>query len=51
MLHKLYQQAKAQRPERWITETRDWILPDKVWLNPEKKNIANKDATSDDIAS
>lgn len=33
---QVYEAAKAQRPERWSGATRDWNLPQRVWLNPEK---------------
>lgn len=33
---KVYEAAKAKHPERWSGTTRDWSLPDKVYLNPEK---------------
>jgi len=33
---EVYQQAKARHPERWgCRSTRDWTLPEAVWLNPE----------------
>ncbi|SFI41979.1 Transposase [Tindallia magadiensis] len=28
--------AKAKHLERWAGKTRDWRLPEKVWLNPVK---------------
>lgn len=31
-----YEKAKAKHPERWAGKTRDWRLPEKVWLNPVK---------------
>ncbi|SFI41832.1 putative transposase, partial [Tindallia magadiensis] len=31
-----YEKAKAKHPERWAGKTRDWCLPEKVWLNPVK---------------
>lgn len=37
MRHEVYQQAKALYPERWgKRSTRDWELPEAVWLNPER---------------
>lgn len=33
---QIYKTAKAQRPERWSGDIRDWNLPGQVWLNPEK---------------
>lgn len=32
----IYEAAKAANPRRWSKDIRDWDLPDKVWLNPEK---------------
>lgn len=32
----VYDAAKAINPKRWTQGTRDWNLPEKVWLNPEK---------------
>ena len=33
--HELYEKAKEQHPERWNGRTtRDWTLPDEVYLNP-----------------
>ena len=34
--HKLYEEAKANHPERWSGETRDWSIESEVWLNPER---------------
>ena len=35
--HAVYENAKAAHPERWNGRaTRDWTLPDTVYLNPEK---------------
>lgn len=35
--HAVYEAAKAEHPERWNGRaTRDWTLPDVVYLNPEK---------------
>jgi transposase InsO family protein len=30
---KLYELARARHPARWSRNTRDWSLPDQVWLN------------------
>jgi putative transposase len=30
---RLYEQARAQHPERWSRGTRNWSLTDEVWLN------------------
>jgi putative transposase len=32
----LYAQAKAERPERWSGQTRDWSRPEVAMLNPDK---------------
>lgn len=34
---ELYEAARARHPRRWSQETRDWSLPDSVWLNPVKQ--------------
>jgi putative transposase len=37
---KVYEEAKKRHPERWNgRDTRDWTLPAKVWLNPEKDKL------------
>ena len=46
--HRVYQIAKAQHPERWTAETRDWSLPEIVTLNPNKKNAHNNQSASND---
>jgi putative transposase len=33
---QVYQAAKERHPERWSGETRNWVLKDEVWLNPER---------------
>jgi putative transposase len=33
----VYQLARAQNPERWSGETRNWTLPGAVTLNPDRK--------------
>ena len=35
----VYAAAKAKHPERWSGSTRNWELPNSVFLNPEKENI------------
>ena len=36
--HQVYEAAKAAHPERWNGRaTRNWSMPDKVYLNPETK--------------
>jgi putative transposase len=32
----VYEAARANNPNRWTGGTRNWNLPDMVWLNPEK---------------
>ena len=32
----VYQQAKANKPERWSRDTRDWSHDNEVWLNPSQ---------------
>ena len=34
--NEVYAAAKEKNPERWSGSTRNWSLPEKVWLNPEK---------------
>jgi len=46
--HLVYQIAKAQYPERWTGQTRDWSLPDTVNLNPNKKNRLDSIGASND---
>ena len=36
--HTVYQMAKEQYPERWSGATRNCGLPDRVTLNPDRKN-------------
>jgi len=33
---ELYEAARARRPERWSGDSRDWIRPEVVTLNPQK---------------
>ena len=32
----VYEVARATNPKRWTQGIRDWNLPERVWLNPEK---------------
>jgi putative transposase len=32
----IYEAARGINPKRWTRGTRDWNLPEKVWLNPER---------------
>ncbi|MFQ5744871.1 MAG: transposase [Acidobacteriota bacterium] len=34
---ELYKQARERHPNRWSGDIRNWALPEKVWLNPEKE--------------
>ena len=38
----VYAAAKAKHPERWSGETRNWDLPNEVWLNPENVKKESK---------
>ena len=44
--NEIYEKARAKHPERWSKNTRNWILPEYVSLNPideeEANNILNK---------
>ncbi len=33
----VYEAARARQPLRWSGKTRNWSLPDAVWLNPERE--------------
>jgi hypothetical protein len=33
---RLYEAAKANRPQRWSGDTRNWVPIGEVWLNPPK---------------
>ncbi len=35
----LYTQARERHPNRWSGDIRNWELPEKVWLNPEKEQL------------
>lgn len=36
--HEVYETAKAAHPERWNgRETRNWSLPERVYLNPDRE--------------
>ena len=32
----VYEAARSANPRRWTGRTRNWVLPEQVWLNPEK---------------
>ena len=34
---QVYRLARERHPNRWSGEIRNWELPEKVWLNPEKE--------------
>ena len=38
--HHVYQMAKSDKPERWAGNTRNWVLPKAVTLNPDRKSKA-----------
>lgn len=46
--HQVYQLAKGLYPERWTGKTRNWALPDKVTLNPNKKNKPDSQKASNE---
>ncbi len=33
---EVYEAARARNPRRWSGDSRDWSLPQSVWLNPKK---------------
>jgi hypothetical protein len=33
----VYEAARERQPLRWSGKTRNWFLPDAVWLNPERE--------------
>jgi len=33
----VYREARERHPNRWSGDTRNWELPETVWLNPEKE--------------
>lgn len=37
----IYAAAKLRRPERWSGATRNWVLNDEVWLNPERSEATS----------
>lgn len=51
--HKVYEAAKATHPERWNgRDTRDWSMPEKVYLNPELKvEVTNVTKETEAVAS
>jgi transposase InsO family protein len=38
----LYENARAQNPQRWSGKTRDWQPAGSVWLNPENETSASE---------
>jgi len=34
---QVYREARVRHPNRWSGDIRNWVLPEKVWLNPEKE--------------
>jgi putative transposase len=51
--HAVYEAAKAAHPERWNGRaTRNWSLPETVYLNPEKElQVTNESCESEAAAS
>ena len=43
--------STARHPERWTRQTRDWSLPNEVWLNPEKSQVEEAITESKTTAS
>lgn len=41
--HNVYEIAKKEHPERWSGNTRNWLLPETVSLNPDKKSALKKE--------
>jgi putative transposase len=46
---RVYEESRAQHPERWARNTRNWSLEDEVWLNPNREQreamaLAEKEA-------
>jgi putative transposase len=46
---KIYEEAKARNPQRWSGNTRNWTLPETVWLNPEKEIQVTADTRLDSV--
>ena len=34
---QVYREARSRHPNRWSGDIRNWELPEKIWLNPEKE--------------
>ena len=47
----VYESAKERTPERWSKNTRDWSIPHKVYLNPDKKKKTSKTGEGELMAS
>jgi len=46
--NRIYKMAKQQNPERWSRDTRNWALPKRVTLNPDRKaSLKNHDKQFD----
>ena len=41
--HQVYEMAKQKNPSRWARHTRNWVLPQSVSLNPNKKQAHSLD--------
>lgn len=48
--HQLYEAAKANHPERWSRQTRNWSLSNEVWLNPEKVQAMDVVASKSNVS-
>ena len=50
--HEVYEIAKSEHPERWHgRNTRDWALPDTVFLNPDRKVNASGTPVKEEAAA
>ena len=48
--HALYQQARADHPQRWSGDTRNWEPVGAVALNPERDSVVEQVATAPDLS-
>lgn len=48
--HQVYQRAKLQQPNRWSGNTRNWILPDTINLNPNRKQFLSQKRNMEELA-
>ena len=47
--HAVYKMAKMQNPERWSGNTRNWLLPEIITLNPNRKMLAKQQVNNNQI--